>query len=57
VIKEIISTFQRIKRKKKQSGCKGGIASVIITGERTGNLFFKSPRAVPSHHSGRYRPK
>jgi len=42
---------------KKQSGCKEGITSIIIRGERTGNLFFKSPRAGPSHHSGRYRPK
>jgi hypothetical protein len=46
-----------MKREKKQSGCKEVRASVNIEVERTGNLIFKSLRAVPSHHSGRYRPK
>jgi hypothetical protein len=57
VKKETILTLRRIRWGKKQRGCKEGITSVIIKGERTGNLLLKSPRAVPSHHPGRYRPK
>jgi len=57
VRKEIFLALRRIKRKEKQRGYKGGITSVIATGERTGNLLFKCSMAVLCHHSGRCRPK
>ena len=50
--KETFLALRRIKRKEKQRGYKEGITSVIATGERTGNLLFKCPMAVPGHHSG-----
>jgi antirestriction protein len=46
VRKETILTLRRIKREK-QRECKEGVTSVIITGERTGNLFFKCPNLSP----------
>jgi len=33
------------------------MTSVIITEEITINLLLKCPRAMHSHHSGRYRSK
>ena len=54
--KETILTLRRIKREKKQSGCKQCITSTLITGQSTGNLFFKWLRAVPSHEDGKYLP-
>jgi hypothetical protein len=56
VRKETILTIRRIKREERQMVCKEGITSVIIKGERTGNLLFKCPRAESTHHSGRNRP-
>jgi len=56
VRKETFLTFRRIKREKKQNGCKQGFTTTLITGESTGKLPFKCPSAVPCHHSGRYLP-